>query len=110
VYLLLIEPTAVTPAANWAASLSAFTTNPGIDSKIVQTSGDATKKLAPPRKVNWWILLDTLLIFTPKVWNHAFLVYAFDAPPMLDQAPPTNSSPTLVDQYSVVNALAFNLR
>jgi hypothetical protein len=53
VYLFDKEPTVVTPAAKDEASLSAETVNPGIDSKIVHTSGDATTKLAPPLNVNW---------------------------------------------------------
>ena len=52
-YLLAIAPTVVTPAAKDVASLSADTVNPGIDSKIVHTSGEATTKLAPPLNVNW---------------------------------------------------------
>ena len=66
VYLLDSAPIALTPAANSCASFPALTVNWGIDSKIVQTSGEATIKLAPPLRVNWWILLDTLLILVPN--------------------------------------------
>jgi hypothetical protein len=38
---------------------------------IVATAGEHTKKLAPPLRVFWWILLLTFWNLVPKVWNHS---------------------------------------